>query len=152
MHILSPETDNCPSWISGRERMTEKIFHDQSPWKNVAETQQGSNSWPPDLQSERIQLCHRGRLGLVYWSDVKNRFSNKTVYWYASLNLVTKGIFFWLHKDIYIADIVIRSTSMRQGNHEYSSLTIQVSMENRKYIRIIKFKRMVLPLTCSSSK
>ena len=22
MHILSPETDNCPSWISGRERMT----------------------------------------------------------------------------------------------------------------------------------
>ena len=22
VHILSPETDNCPSWISGRERMT----------------------------------------------------------------------------------------------------------------------------------
>ena len=22
MHTLSPETDNCPSWISGRERMT----------------------------------------------------------------------------------------------------------------------------------
>ena len=22
MHILSPATDNCPSWISGRERMT----------------------------------------------------------------------------------------------------------------------------------
>ena len=22
LHILSPETDNCPSWISGRERMT----------------------------------------------------------------------------------------------------------------------------------
>ena len=21
MHILSPETDNCPSWLSGRERM-----------------------------------------------------------------------------------------------------------------------------------
>ena len=28
VHILSPETDNCPSWISGRERMT--------PQKNVA--------------------------------------------------------------------------------------------------------------------
>ena len=22
VHVLSPETDNCPSWISGRERMT----------------------------------------------------------------------------------------------------------------------------------
>ena len=22
VHILSPETDNCPSWISGKERMT----------------------------------------------------------------------------------------------------------------------------------
>ena len=22
VHILSPETDNCPSWISGREIMT----------------------------------------------------------------------------------------------------------------------------------
>ena len=22
VHTLSPETDNCPSWISGRERMT----------------------------------------------------------------------------------------------------------------------------------
>ena len=24
VHILSPETDNCPSWIRGRERMTEE--------------------------------------------------------------------------------------------------------------------------------
>ena len=26
VHILSPETDNCPSWISGRERMTADFF------------------------------------------------------------------------------------------------------------------------------
>ena len=33
MHILSPETDNCPSWISGRERMTvENIL-----WSNLQE-------------------------------------------------------------------------------------------------------------------
>ena len=29
MHILSPDTDNCPSWISGRKRMTIENFHDQ---------------------------------------------------------------------------------------------------------------------------
>ena len=34
MHILSPETDKCPSWICVRENM--KVFHDQSSQKNVA--------------------------------------------------------------------------------------------------------------------
>ena len=30
MHILLPEIENCPSWISGRERnWPQKIFHDQ---------------------------------------------------------------------------------------------------------------------------
>ena len=45
--ILSPETDNCPSWISGRERM--KIFHDQFPQKNVAylEGVEPVTSWSP---------------------------------------------------------------------------------------------------------
>ena len=37
VHILSPETDNCPSWISGRERMTVENIHGQSPRKNVAD-------------------------------------------------------------------------------------------------------------------
>ena len=27
---------SCPSWISRRKRMAEKLFHDQSPRKNVA--------------------------------------------------------------------------------------------------------------------
>ena len=34
--ILLSETDNCPSWISSRERMTRKYFMIKSPWKNVA--------------------------------------------------------------------------------------------------------------------
>ena len=62
VHILSPETDNCPSWISGRERMIVEIFHDQSPRKNVADFGGG---WTRDLlvsSRMRIQLSHRGRL------------------------------------------------------------------------------------------
>ena len=40
VHILSPETDNCPSWINGRERMTvENYIMIKSPRKNVAELQ-----------------------------------------------------------------------------------------------------------------
>ena len=39
--------DNCPSWISGRLReWPEKIFHDQSPRKNVADLGGG---WTRDL-------------------------------------------------------------------------------------------------------
>ena len=41
---LLPETDNCPSWISGRERMTVKIFHGQISTKRMLPTWLGSNS------------------------------------------------------------------------------------------------------------
>ena len=50
VHILSPETDNCPSWISRRERITVEIFHDQSPGKNVADLGGG---WTRDLVSSQ---------------------------------------------------------------------------------------------------
>ena len=32
VHILSPETDNCLSWISGRERMTSRTCIQLSHW------------------------------------------------------------------------------------------------------------------------
>ena len=34
--ILSPETDNCPSWINRRERMTMENISWSISWKNVA--------------------------------------------------------------------------------------------------------------------
>ena len=52
VHILSPETDNCISWISRRERMTVE----NSSWSNLHErmlpTWRGSNPQPPDRQSD----------------------------------------------------------------------------------------------------
>ena len=45
LHILSSETDNCPSWISRREWLL-KIFDDQSTWKNVAGP---GRDWTHDL-------------------------------------------------------------------------------------------------------
>ena len=61
VHILSPETANCPSWISGRERMTIEIFHDQISTKNVANP---AGDWTRNLlitSRTCIQLSHRGR-------------------------------------------------------------------------------------------
>ena len=36
VHILSPITDICSSWISGRGRMDVEIFHDQVSMKDCA--------------------------------------------------------------------------------------------------------------------
>ena len=51
VHILSPETDNCPSWISGRERMTVENISWSISTKECCRLRRGSNPRPPGLQS-----------------------------------------------------------------------------------------------------
>ena len=61
MHILMPETDNCPSWINGRGRMTiENISWSVS----TEECCPGGGRTRDLLITSRmdIQLGHRGRL------------------------------------------------------------------------------------------
>ena len=50
MHILSPEIGNCPSWISGRERMTVENISWSNLHKRMLSTRRGSNPKPPDHQ------------------------------------------------------------------------------------------------------
>ena len=52
MHSLSPETDNCPSWISGRERMTVENISWSISTKECCQPRRGSNPRPPGLQSD----------------------------------------------------------------------------------------------------
>ena len=52
MHILSPETDNCPSWISGRERMTVENISWSISTKECCWPRRGLNPRPPGLQSD----------------------------------------------------------------------------------------------------
>ena len=52
VHILSPETDNCPSWISGRKRMTEENVSWSISTKECCQPQRGLNPWLPGLQSD----------------------------------------------------------------------------------------------------
>ena len=49
VHILSPVTDNCPSWISGRETMVVDFFFMKSPRKNV-----------PGMRIEPVTVCLLG--------------------------------------------------------------------------------------------
>ena len=52
MHILSPETDNCPSWISGREGLTVENISWSLSTKECCRPRRGLNPRPPDLQSD----------------------------------------------------------------------------------------------------
>ena len=54
MHILSPETDNCPSWISGRERMTVENISWSISTKECYRPRRGLNLRPPGLQSDGV--------------------------------------------------------------------------------------------------
>ena len=52
MHILSPETDNCPSWIIGRERMIVENISWSISAKECCRPRRGLNPRPPGLQSD----------------------------------------------------------------------------------------------------
>ena len=56
MHILSPETDNCPSWISGRERMTVENISWSISTKECCRPRRGLNPRPPNLQSDALKV------------------------------------------------------------------------------------------------
>ena len=47
VHILSPETDNCPSWISWRKRITAENISWSNLYKKMLPTRQGQTSWLP---------------------------------------------------------------------------------------------------------
>ena len=52
VHILSPETDNCFSWISGRKTMTIENISWSISTKECCRIRRGLNPWPPDHQSD----------------------------------------------------------------------------------------------------
>ena len=81
MHILLPETDNCPSWISGRERMDRRKYFMINLHERMLPTSAGvepSTSWSPVRW--RIQLSHRGPAKSV---AIKLIYINY-VFWYRS--------------------------------------------------------------------
>ena len=50
--MLSPETDNCPSWINGWERMTVENISWSISTKKCCRLRRGLNPRPPGLQSD----------------------------------------------------------------------------------------------------
>ena len=80
MHILSPETDNCPSWISGRERMTVENISWSISTNECCRPRRGLNPRPPGRQSEahpnepRGRQVLRSRHPIWFYSNTNKRF------------------------------------------------------------------------------
>ena len=66
---ILPETDNCPSWISGRERMTIENISWSISRKECCWPRLGLNPRPPGLQSD----------GTSNWANEVNRRERMTV-------------------------------------------------------------------------
>ena len=61
MPILSPVTDNCPSWISGSERMAVEFFHDQISTKECFAGHEDRTRDRPHTRRTRIWSSYRAR-------------------------------------------------------------------------------------------
>ena len=102
MHIFSPETDNCPSWISGRERMTVENISWSISTKECCRPRRGLNPRPPGLQSDGTSKWAT-EAGTVQstMSSVSNEIP-KTLrirsYW--------TGHFVWLKSDCILKNIL----------------------------------------------
>ena len=103
MHILSPETDNCPSWISGRERMTVENISWSISTKECCRPRRRLNPRPPGLQSDGASnwateagagsdVLHCIRLE-YNWDNKKN--FNKYYFLYVSLYKIWSELFFF---------------------------------------------------------
>ena len=84
VHILSPETDNCSSLNSGRERMTVENSSCSISTKQCCQSRRGSKPQLVITSRTRIRLSLRGRLeiGLVilYTSTTETAVPDKTLH------------------------------------------------------------------------
>ena len=69
VHILSPETDNCPSWISRRERMTVENISWSIYTKECC--------WPSGSQTHDLLITSRINIQLSVWHMAVFKFQDK---------------------------------------------------------------------------
>ena len=122
MHILSPETDNCPSWISGRERMTVENILWSISTKECCRPRQGLNPRPPGLQSD----------GASNWATGRNSYSH----FFFSKNISVCAIFNDQHFNGMLTNDIVSFEQLGSGVQEkLNSLNFKTSKMS-KYLRV----------------
>ena len=92
VHILSPETDKCPSWISGRERMTVENISWSISTKECCRPRRGSNLQPPGLQSD----------GASNWATEAGSSTIQYILWYFMHALKNVKYVIFRKKNIFV--------------------------------------------------
>ena len=126
MHILSPETDNCPSWISGRERMTVENISWSISTKESCRPQRGLNPRPPGLLDCASNWATEAGRTASWISD----WNNFSYFWSTSdpdtAYQVSSQLAFWIMKKTFEIDFQDSS----HGKHlEFPIKTISPSFE-----------------------
>ena len=78
VHILSPETDNCPPWITGTERMTVENISWSLSTKECCRPRRRSTRDLLVSSRTRIQLSYRGRHKELRWPNTKGKYGKVT--------------------------------------------------------------------------
>ena len=92
VHILSPETDNCPSWISGRERMTVENISWSISMNECCRPRRGLNPRPPGLQSDGASNWATeagGNVGRASPKEHSCKIILKSIHWFRSRCLLS---------------------------------------------------------------
>ena len=106
VHILSPETDYCPSWISGRERMTVENISWSISTKECCRPRQGLNPRPPGPQSD----------GASNWATkAGNRWDGLSGSTLFAILLLTFEWFHFLQQWMCLNSEIVESMSETQG-------------------------------------
>ena len=145
MHILLPETDNCPSWISGRERMTVENISWSVSTKECCRPRRGLNPRPPGLQSDGafnwatkagltvkikqwITFCHGWRCEKHYSKPRKRSEGKRPVQQYFATGCCLAIL--RLHLDSNGEKYKVTELIF-DHNHPISALTLPVYFKNR---------------------
>ena len=75
VHTLSPETDNCPSWISWRKRMTIENISWTISMKEYCQPSRGRTSSLLITSHMRIQLSHQGQTQCMFLWRLRKIFT-----------------------------------------------------------------------------
>ena len=95
VHILSPETDKCPSWISGRERMSTENISWSISTKECCQSCGGQTCnlliiiWTPIQLSHQGQLAHSLEATLLEKGLLSQLVRTSNVHYFSSIFIIT---------------------------------------------------------------
>ena len=138
MHILSPETDNCPSWISGRERMTVENISWSISTKECCRPRRGLNPRPPGLQSDGASNWATEAGTQVCTYTVCNNV-------HVSYNIRLLYLYLWIYSHVDIFYMSLRAPfdiRKRSNIHQYqfnkNILSVIFTLRKQVYLNILK--------------